>query len=48
MQTVQETAGKIVEEAKLIKETVGGKFFVKIPIGEEGLKATMMLKKIGI
>ena len=48
VQTVQETAGKIVEEAKLIKETVGGKFFVKIPIGEEGLKATMMLKKLGI
>ncbi|MCR4719384.1 MAG: fructose-6-phosphate aldolase [Firmicutes bacterium] len=48
VQTVQTTAEKIVEEAKYIKETVGGKFFVKIPIGEEGLKATMMLKKLGI
>ncbi|MBQ6907319.1 MAG: fructose-6-phosphate aldolase, partial [Clostridia bacterium] len=48
VQTVQETAEKIVEEAKLIKKTVGGKFFVKIPIREEGLKATMMLKKLGI
>lgn len=48
VQTVQETAEKIVEEAKLIKEIIGGKSFVKIPIGEEGLKATMMLKKLGI
>lgn len=48
VQTVQTTAEGMVAEAKLIKETVGGKFFVKIPIGEEGLKATMMLKKLGI
>ena len=31
-----------------MKERLGGEFYVKIPIGEEGLKATMMLKKIGI
>ncbi|MBO5070057.1 MAG: fructose-6-phosphate aldolase [Roseburia sp.] len=48
VQTVQTTAEKMVEEAKLIKETVGGEFYVKIPIGEEGLKATMMLKELGI
>lgn len=48
VQTVQTTAEKMVEEAKLIKETVGGEFCVKIPIGEEGLKATMMLKELGI
>ena len=48
VQTVQTTAEGMVAEAKLIKETVGGKFFVKIPIGEEGLKATMMLKELGI
>ena len=48
VQTVQTEAEKIVEEAKLIKEKVGGDFYVKIPIGEEGLKATMMLKKLGI
>ncbi len=48
VQTVQTTAEKIVEEAKLIKETVGGEFYVKIPIGEEGLKATMMLRELGI
>ena len=48
VQTVQTKAEDIVEEAKLIKETVGGEFYVKIPIGEEGLKATMMLKQLGI
>ena len=48
VQTVQTTAEKMVEEAKLIKETIGGEFCVKIPIGEEGLKATMMLKQLGI
>lgn len=47
-QTVQTTAEKQVEEAKLMNEKSGGAFCVKIPIGEEGLKATMMLKKMGI
>lgn len=47
-QTVQKTADKIVEEAKLMQERSGGEFCVKIPIGEEGLKATMQLKKLGI
>ena len=48
VQTVQTKAEKMVEEAKLIKDTVGGKLYIKIPIGEEGLKATMELKKLGI
>lgn len=48
VQTVQTTAEGMVEEAKLIKEKVGGDFYVKIPIGEEGLKATMELKRLGI
>ncbi len=48
VQTVQTTAAKIVEEAKLLKEQLKGNFYVKIPIGEEGLKATMELKKLGI
>ena len=47
-QTVQTTAEKMVEEAKCMNERSGGTFCVKIPIGEEGLKATMMLKKLGI
>lgn len=48
VQTVQTEASKIVEEAKLLKKELGGEFFVKIPIGEEGLKATMELKKLGV
>lgn len=47
-QTVQTEASKIVEEAVLLNEKSGGEFCVKIPISEEGLKATMMLKKLGI
>ena len=47
-QTVKTTAEKIIEEAILLNERSGGDFCVKIPIGEEGLKATMQLKKIGI
>ena len=48
VQTTEEKAEDIVAEAKLLKERLGGNFYIKIPIGEEGLKATMMLKKIGI
>ena len=48
VQTVQTTAEGMVKEAQLIKEKVGGVFYVKIPIGEEGLKATMELKRLGI
>ena len=48
VQTVQTTAEKMVEEAKLLKKELGGDFYVKIPIGEEGLKATKELKKLGI
>ncbi len=48
VQTTQKKAEDIVEEAKLLKEKIGGEFYVKIPICEEGLKATMMLKEWGI
>ena len=48
VQTTQKTAEGIVEEAKLLRERLGANFYVKIPISEEGLKATMMLKKMGI
>ena len=47
-QTVQTEASKIVEEAVLMNEKSGGEFCVKIPICEEGLKATIELKKRGI
>ncbi len=48
VQTTQKTAEGIVEEAKLLNKELGGNFFIKIPIGEEGLKATKQLKKLGI
>ena len=48
VQTTQTKAEDIVREAELLKRELGECFFVKIPIGEEGLKATMMLKKLGI
>ena len=48
VQTTAKKAEDIVEEAKMLKAKLGDNFFVKIPIGEEGLKATAMLKKIGI
>jgi len=48
VQTTQKKTEDIVEEAKLLKERIGGEFYVKIPICEEGLKATMQLKTWGI
>ena len=48
VQTTAKTAEKIVAEAELLKERLGDNFFVKIPISEEGLKATAMLKERGI
>ncbi len=48
VQTTQTKAEKIVEEAKEIVSQLGKNTYVKIPIGEEGLKAAKMLKEIGI
>jgi fructose-6-phosphate aldolase 2 len=48
VQVTADTAEGIVREAKLLKERLGENFYVKIPIGEEGLKATKMLKELGI
>lgn len=42
------TAKELVEEAVLLNRYVGGNFYVKIPIFDQGLKATMELKKLGI
>lgn len=47
-QTLQTDADLIVEEGKKLQEAIGGNFYLKIPIGEAGLKATMELKKLGI
>lgn len=47
-QTLQAEADLIIEEGKKLQEAIGGDFYLKIPIGEAGLKATMELKKLGI
>ena len=48
VQVTSEKAEDIVKEALLLKEAVGGNFYVKIPISQQGLKATSMLHKMGI
>ncbi|MBE6669852.1 MAG: fructose-6-phosphate aldolase [Ruminococcaceae bacterium] len=48
VQTTAKKAEDIVSEAKLLRERLGENFYVKIPIGEEGLKSTVALKKLGI
>ena len=48
VQVTAKTAEDIVEEAKLLNARLGGAFYAKIPVSEEGLRATMMLKKVGI
>ena len=48
VQATAKTAEGIIEEAKLLKKELAGEFYIKIPISEEGLKATMELKKLGI
>lgn len=48
IQATEDSAEEIVKEAMLLREKVDGDFYLKIPICEEGLKATMKLKKLGI
>lgn len=48
VQTTQTRADKMIEEAKLLKKELGGEFYIKLPIGEEALKATMCLRELGI
>ncbi len=48
VQTTGTEASEIVTEAKLIREAVGGSFYIKIPITAEGLKAAAMCKDMGI
>ena len=47
VQTTTKKAEDIIEEAELLRQELGGNLYIKIPIGEEGLKATMALKKKG-
>lgn len=48
IQTTAEKSEEIIEEGKLLQDSVGGDFYLKVPISPEGLKATMELKKTGI
>ena len=48
IQATAKTAEGIVNDARLLKDAVGGSFYVKIPISEEGLKAASILKNEGI
>lgn len=48
VQTTASEADDILKEAEMIKEAVGGNFYLKIPITREGIKATSMCKDRGI
>ena len=48
VQTRGITAEQMVAEGLHLKEKLGGDFYLKIPVCEEGLKATMELKKLGV
>jgi len=48
VQVTSEKAEDMVKEALLLKEAVGGNFYVKIPISQQGLKATSILHNMGI
>ena len=48
IQTTAATSDAIVKEAVSLMEFAGGDFYIKIPISPEGLKATRLLKKMGI
>ena len=48
VQTTQEKCSDIIAEAEALRDIAGDNFYVKIPIGPEGLKATMALAKRGI
>lgn len=47
IQVTGKTADKMIYEARKLREYVGGNFYVKVPICEEGLRATMKLKEEG-
>lgn len=48
VQTTSKTAEDIVKEARELSRRLGDRFYIKIPIDEAGLKATMQLKKENI
>lgn len=48
IQTTESTSGKILEDAKKLREFFGDNFHIKIPITQEGLKAVKLCKESGI
>ncbi len=48
VQATADNAEDIVREAEMLRDFVGGNFYIKIPITEEGLKAMSMCKARGI
>lgn len=48
VQTTSKDAENIVREARELNELLGDGFYIKVPVGEAGLKATMQLKKENI
>ena len=48
VQVTSSDAEDMVREAEMLRSLVGGNFYVKIPITEQGLKAIQMCKKEGI
>lgn len=47
IQLTGDTADKMIKEAKALRDIIGDNLYVKIPISEEGLKATMKLHSEG-
>ena len=47
-QVIGKTSEDMIKEAKYLNETIGGNFYVKIPVTKEGIKAIRALSKEGI
>lgn len=48
IQTTSHTTDEIVAEAVELKKIAGGDFYIKIPVSPEGLRATKILKGLGV
>lgn len=48
VQSISTKAEEIVKEAEYLKETIGGNFYIKIPVIPEGIKAIKILKAKGM
>lgn len=47
VQLLGNTAEKMLEEAVVVKERIGGNIYMKIPVSQQGIKAMKRLKKEG-